>query len=94
MIDRSRLDDFVDEVFHNYRSILEVHQRLLEDLQERQIEQHPNFGMVSDLLLNAALNWNAAYLEYTPHYPLAKARVDRETEENPRFKAFLDVSTS
>lgn len=94
IIERSRLDIFIDDAFHNYRSILDVHQRLLEALQQRQREQHPRFGMISDLILDAALNWNEAYLEYMPHYPIAKAKIDDERNRNVKFKTFLEVSSS
>ena len=89
IIDRSRLDIFIDDAFHNYRSLYEVHSRLLEGFQERQIEQHPKFGMISDLILNAALNWHEAYMEYMPHYPIAKAKIDEEKMRNPAFARFL-----
>ena len=88
-----RLEIFLDDAFHNYRSLLEVHQNLLENMQSRQIEQHPRFGMVSDLLLDAALNWQDAYMEYVTHYPIAKAKVQEEEAKNPKFAAFLKVST-
>lgn len=81
-------------MFHNYRSILDIHRKLLAEFQARQIEQHPNFGMVSDLLLDAALNWNEAYLEYMPNYPLSKAKIDAEKATNPAFAAFLDECLS
>lgn len=94
IIDRSRLEVFIHDVFHNYRSILGQHERLLSQLHERQLEQHPNFGKVSDLIYDAALNWNEAYMEYMPNFPIAKAKVDDEKRRNPAFAAFLDVSTS
>ncbi|WRT64361.1 uncharacterized protein IL334_001293 [Kwoniella shivajii] len=89
VIDRNRLDVFLDEAFHNYRSLLEVHSRLLENLQFRQLEQHPHFGMISDLIFDAALNWQEAYMEYVTHYPIAKAKVQEEEHGNPKFAAFL-----
>ncbi|OCF37676.1 hypothetical protein I316_00803 [Kwoniella heveanensis BCC8398] len=89
VIDRNRLDVFLDEAFHNYRSLLEVHSRLLENLQFRQLEQHPHFGMISDLIFDAALNWQEAYMEYVTHYPIAKAKVQEEEGRNPKFAAFL-----
>jgi hypothetical protein len=92
VIERTRLEIFLDDAFHNYRSLLEVHQRLLENLQYRQLEQHPRFGMISDLLLDAALNWQEAYMEYVTHYPIAKAKVQEEEARNPKFAAFLKVS--
>ncbi|WVQ97641.1 hypothetical protein IAU59_004755 [Kwoniella sp. CBS 9459] len=89
VIDRNRLDVFLDEAFHNYRSLLDVHSRLLENLQFRQLEQHPNFGIISDLIFDAALNWQEAYMEYVTHYPIAKAKVQEEEGRNPKFAAFL-----
>ncbi|KAK6905920.1 hypothetical protein I203_106755 [Kwoniella mangroviensis CBS 8507] len=89
VIDRNRLDVFLDEAFHNYRSLLEVHSKLLENLQFRQLEQHPHFGMISDLIFDAALNWQEAYMEYVTHYPIAKAKVQEEEARNPKFASFL-----
>ncbi|WWD17661.1 hypothetical protein CI109_102102 [Kwoniella shandongensis] len=91
VIDRNRLDVFLDEAFHNYRSLLEVHSRLLENLQFRQLEQHPNVGIISDLIFDAALNWQEAYMEYVTHYPIAKAKVQEEEARNPKFAAFLQT---
>lgn len=92
IIDRARLETFLDDAFHNYQSLLEVHRNLLENLQARQLEQHPHFGMISDLILDAALNWQDAYMEYVTHYPIAKAKVQEEQNRNPKFREFLEVS--
>jgi hypothetical protein len=91
IIERSRVDDFIDQVFHNYRSLLHVHQNLLEKLQSRQLEQHPSLGAVADLVFDAALNWQEAYMEYVTHYPIAKAKVQEEQMRNPRFAQFLEA---
>ena len=92
VMERSRIEIFLDDAFHNYRSLLEVHSELLEKLHDRQAKQHPQFGTISDLLLDAALNWQDAYMEYVTHYPIAKAKVQEEQQKNPRFAAFLEVS--
>ncbi|BEJ01662.1 hypothetical protein CcaverHIS631_0603440 [Cutaneotrichosporon cavernicola] len=94
IIERSRLEVFIDDVFHNYKSILAVHEKLLADLHDRQLKQHPKVGMVSDLMLNAYLNGNEAYAEYMPHYPIAKAKIDEEKSKNPNFAAFLQEARS
>lgn len=65
---------------------------MLEKLQDRQLKQHPNIGMISDLIYDAALNWRGAYIEYGTHYPIAKYKIEQEQEKNPRFAAFLEVS--
>ncbi|ORX37372.1 Dbl homology domain-containing protein [Kockovaella imperatae] len=89
IVERSRVEIFLDDAFHNYRSLLEVHQNLLENLQARQLEQHPQVGAIGDLLLDAALNWQDAYMEYVTHYPIAKAKVQEEEMKNTKFAAFL-----
>ncbi|EIW72389.1 hypothetical protein TREMEDRAFT_10950, partial [Tremella mesenterica DSM 1558] len=91
IIERGSLDNFLDDVFHNYRSLLEVHSHLLENFQQRQLEQHPHYGMISDLILDATLNWQDAYMEYVTHYPIAKAKVRQEIATNPKFAQFLDA---
>lgn len=91
IIDRSRLDVFIHDVFHNYRSLLEVHRQLVRDLQELQVQQHPKLGVIAEPILNAALNWNEAYQEYSPHQPIAMAKVEDEKAKNPAFAKFLDV---
>lgn len=91
MIDRNRLDVFLDEAFHNWRSLYEIHSRFLHNLQIRQLEQHPHIGMISDLVFDAALNWQEAYMEYVPHYPIAKVKVQEEGARNTKFASFLRV---
>ncbi|KIR59038.1 hypothetical protein I314_05022 [Cryptococcus bacillisporus CA1873] len=89
VIDRNRLDVFLDEAFHNWRSLYEIHSRFLHNLQIRQLEQHPHIGMISDLVFDAALNWQEAYMEYVPHYPIAKVKVQEEEARNTKFASFL-----
>jgi len=94
IVDRLRLEIFLDDVFHNYRSLLEIHTDLLEKLHARQEEQHPRVGSVSDLIYDAALRWQDAIIEYGSHYPKAKYAWEHERRTNPKFAAFLDVSLS
>jgi hypothetical protein len=92
IVDRLRLEIFLDDVFHNYRSLLEIHTDLLEKLHARQEEQHPRVGSVSDLIYDAALRWQDAIIEYGSHYPKAKYAWEHERRTNSKFAAFLDVS--
>lgn len=71
-----------------------MHSRLLESLQARQLEQHPHIGAISDLVFDAALNWQEAYMEYVTHYPIAKAKIEEEKQRNPAFARFLEVSNA
>ncbi|KAH8084690.1 Dbl homology domain-containing protein, partial [Filobasidium floriforme] len=90
IVDRLRLEIFLDDVFHNYRSLLEIHTDLLEKLHARQEEQHPRVGSVSDLIYDAALRWQDAIIEYGSHYPKAKYAWEQERRTNPKFATFLD----
>lgn len=93
-ISRNRLGAFLQEVFFNYRTLLEIHQNLLSRLHQRQEEQHPRLGPIGDLIYDAALNWQDAVTEYGIHYPKAKYAVDDERLTNAKFKAFLEVRRS
>jgi hypothetical protein len=90
VIERSRLELFIDDVFHNYRNILDIHERLLESLQARQTEQHPHVGPIGDLVFDAALQWQETYLEYNSHYPKAKYALEQEVASNKALKSFLE----
>lgn len=90
IIDRSRLEVFLDEIFHNYRSLLDIHSGLLASLHARQEEQHPKVGAIGDLIYDAALRWQEAIIEYGSHFPKAKYALNEEKRNNPRFVQFLD----
>lgn len=92
VIERARLSTFLEEVFYNYASLLEIHQTLLSKLHSRQEEQHPRLGAIADLIYDAALHWQDAVTDYGVHYPKAKYAIDEERRTNPAFRAFLEVS--
>jgi len=91
IIPRDRLDEFIEEVFHNYMEIYEHHKRLVEKFHEIQREQHPTIYSVTAIMFDAALNWREAYMEYIPNYPMASYRIDEEKANNLAFKTFHDV---
>jgi hypothetical protein len=93
IIDDTRVKDEICEIFSSYRSILEVHSGLLDDLVKRQLQQHPYIFCISDIFLKSAPQWNKVYLGCMSQYPLAKAKVEAEAARNPRFKALLEVGT-
>jgi hypothetical protein len=90
IIKREELETFIDHAFHNYQSLIDIHTSLLEDLQARQLQQHPQFGMISDIMLNGALQWDGAYMEYMPNYPICKATIRNEMAVNSRFRKFME----
>ncbi|KAF9565910.1 Dbl-like domain-containing protein [Agrocybe pediades] len=90
IISRDRLDQFIDDVFHNYAELFEHHKKLVENLHEIQREQHPHIRSVTAALFDAALNFRDAYMEYIPNYPIAAYRIDDEMANNLSFKTFVD----
>ncbi|KAJ7623723.1 signal transducer [Roridomyces roridus] len=92
IVSRDRLDQFIKDVFHNYSHILAHHRALIEKLHEIQREQHPRIRSITEPVLDAALNFREAYLDYIPNYPIAAYRIDDEMANNAGFKAFVERS--
>ena len=92
IIPRERMDTFIGDVFHNFGELHGHHKRLLDQLFEVQREEHPIIRSVTAAMYDAVLNFREAYLEYIPNYPIAAYRIDDEMENNPQFKAFVEVS--
>ncbi|KAF8202439.1 CNH domain-containing protein [Pholiota molesta] len=90
IIARERLDQFIDEVFHNYAELFQHHKKLVDALHEIQREQHPRIESITAVLFDAALNFRDAYMEYIPNYPIAAYRIDEEMGNNLPFKTFVD----
>lgn len=91
IIERDRLETFIAEVFHNSAELAIHHARLLEHFHRIQREQHPNIHSITAPLMDAALNFRDAYMEYIPNYPIGVYRIDEEMIRNRKFKDFLDV---
>ena len=91
IIPPDRLDQFIDDVFHNFGELYDHHNRLVEKFHEIQREQHPHVRTVTAAVFDAALNWREAYMEYIPNYPIAAYRIDDEIANNPAFQTFVDV---
>ncbi|KAI6112968.1 CNH domain-containing protein [Pisolithus sp. B1] len=90
IIPRERLNSFISDVYHNYSEIYTHHRKLLNRLHEIQREEHPTIKSVTAPLLDAALNFRDAYMEYIPNYPIAAYRIDDEFANNPDFKVFAE----
>jgi len=86
-----RLDQFLQDVFHNFQELHSHHRRLVDKLHEIQLEEHPRIKSIAAAMLDATLNFREAYMEYIPNYPIAAYRIDDEMANNPAFKAFVEV---
>ncbi|KAI8996474.1 Dbl-like domain-containing protein [Trametes punicea] len=93
IIPRDRLEQFIQEVFHNYAELHAHHRRMLNKLHEIQREEHPVIRSITAAIYDAVLNFREAYMEYVPNYPIAAYRIDNEMANNPAFKAFVDQCT-
>ncbi|KAJ7065285.1 CNH domain-containing protein [Mycena amicta] len=85
-----RLEQFIQEVFHNVADVHAHHRKLLDKFHEIQREQHPTIRSVTAAMFDAALNFRDSYMEYIPNYPIAAYRIDDEMATNPDFKNFVD----
>ena len=91
IIPRDRLEEFIEDAFHNYMQLYEHHKRLVDKFHDIQRGQHPNIKSITSVMFSAALDWREAYLEYIPNYPIAAYRIDEEMRNNPAFKTFVKV---
>jgi hypothetical protein len=85
------LEEFIEEIFHNYMELYRHHKRLVDKFHEIQREQHPNIKSITAAMFDAALNWREVYMEYIPNYPIAAYRIDEEMANNFAFKTFVEV---
>jgi hypothetical protein len=62
---------------------------MLEDLFERQREQHPLVQSVADIILEATFQFQEDYESYIKHYPLAEQRHRTELKYNKHYQEFM-----
>lgn len=90
IISRDRLDQFIEDVFHNFAELHLHHRKLVTMFHEIQREQHPTIRSITAAMFDAALNFRDAYMEYIPNYPIAAYRIDDEMANNLPFKTFVE----
>ncbi|KAH9960831.1 hypothetical protein BC827DRAFT_1205615 [Russula dissimulans] len=80
---------FVSEVFWNLSDILAHHRHMLRSLFSRQRDQHPLIQSVADIILDNALLFTPKYESYIKHSPLSLERHQKELDQNPRYRDFI-----
>ncbi|KZP01565.1 Dbl-like domain-containing protein [Calocera viscosa TUFC12733] len=90
VIPPDRRTEFIHDAFWNFQELYRHHRKMLDKLQEIQREEYPLIYSITEPVLEAALNWRDAYMEYVPHYPIAEYKIDRELATNQAFKDFFD----
>ncbi|BGP36192.1 Rho guanine nucleotide exchange factor [Rhodotorula kratochvilovae] len=84
----SRLSHFLSSVLLNLSVIREHSRAFLAALRARQSEAYLFHG-VGQLVLAAAVEWSAAYVEFTSRFPMADFLLKEERDRNPRFAELL-----
>ncbi|PFH46667.1 hypothetical protein AMATHDRAFT_69289 [Amanita thiersii Skay4041] len=90
IIPYNRLEQFIQDVFHNYLELYAHHSKLVDQFHEIQREEHPRIRSITAPVFDTALNFREAYMEYIPNYPIAAYRIDEEMATNPAFKTFVE----
>ncbi|KAI1316398.1 RHO1 GDP-GTP exchange protein 2 [Mortierella claussenii] len=88
----AKLEALIEDIFLNFREILELNKRLLADLRERQ-EQQPLVEAIGDVLLQHIAGFEQAYTRYIPRIALSEFTYKREEAHNPKFAQFLKDCT-
>ncbi|KAF9003954.1 hypothetical protein BDQ17DRAFT_1399669 [Cyathus striatus] len=96
LINESKLQGFLNEVFGNLHLILGHHQQMLAALFHRQRDQHPLVQSVADIVLDMTLesDFRTAYETYIKHYPLAESHHRKELKRNKAYKTFIQSVSS
>lgn len=87
---------FVNEVFGNYKEIMKYHKAMLEQLYQRQMEQHPLVQSIADIMLETLLrsDFREAYQTNIKHYAVAAGIHAKQKKTNPAYVAFLQSVSS
>jgi hypothetical protein len=93
IIPPAQVHQFISSVFNNIDALHTHHLGLLQALFRIQYDEHPTIRSISAPILDAALNWREAYMEYIPNYPIAAYYIDSQMRLNPAFKEFVQRCT-
>lgn len=88
VIESSRRDDFVRQVFWNVHEVLTVNHVLAERLTKRQ-KSHPVVSAIGDIFLECAPHFEP-FVVYGAHQLFGKYEFEKEKGANPAFQRFVD----
>ncbi|OBZ84067.1 Rho1 guanine nucleotide exchange factor 1 [Choanephora cucurbitarum] len=85
-----RREEFVQEVFGNYKQLLEASTALFNDLVNAQ-QQHENacIPMIGDVLIKHYAYFEDPFTRYCPHISLSEYLIKEEAKSNPNFEKFI-----
>ncbi|KAF8924113.1 RHO1 GDP-GTP exchange protein 2 [Dissophora ornata] len=92
IVDAYKREALIEDIFFNYREILELNKRMLADLRERQ-QQQSMVEAIGDVMLAHIAGFELAYTRYIPHIAIAEFTYKKEEAQNPKFAQFLKDCT-
>ncbi|KAG0250360.1 RHO1 GDP-GTP exchange protein 2 [Mortierella polycephala] len=92
IVDPEKLEALIEDVFLNYKEIIEVNKKLLKALRIRQEEQ-PLVESIGDILLSHIVEFEEIYSRYVPRIALSEFAYKKEEAQNPKFAQFLQDCT-
>lgn len=92
IVDPERREDMIENIFLNFREIIELNKKMLADLRRRQEEQ-PLVEGIGDILLSHIAGFESAYTRYIQRIALSEFTYKREEVQNPKFAQFLKDCT-
>ncbi|KAF9360376.1 hypothetical protein BGX26_009622 [Mortierella sp. AD094] len=92
IIDSERVEEFIEDVFLNYKEIHDLNEKLLRQLRVRQEEQ-PLVERIGDVLLTHVVGFEEAYSKYIPRIALSEFISKKEEARNPKYAQFLKECT-
>lgn len=91
IIHPARLTEFTNQVFANLDELRAYSGRFINILLARQREQTPVVQSIGDIILDAALEWGQAYMDYAEATVNGEYLVNEEKNRNSAFSTFLTV---
>ncbi|KAF9318836.1 RHO1 GDP-GTP exchange protein 2 [Podila horticola] len=92
IVDPSKRETLIEDVFLNFQEVLALNKRLLQDLRTRQ-EQQPLVESIGDVLLPHIIGFDQVYTSYIPRIAHSEFAYKREEAQNPKFAQFLKDCT-
>ncbi|CAM0136841.1 Rho guanine nucleotide exchange factor [Umbelopsis sp. WA50703] len=90
IIESSRREAFISEVFSNYQELRQISADLYKDLRDRQRKYDKDkVPEIGDVFLKHLPDFIEPYKKYGPHFMLAEYAVQTETKKNTAFANFI-----
>ncbi|KAI9478501.1 MAG: CNH domain-containing protein [Benjaminiella poitrasii] len=82
-------EEFLSQVFGNYKELIDISTALFRDLLRLQQQQQPCITMIGDILIKHVAYFEDPFTRYCPRVPLAEYLIKAEEKENAEFSKFV-----